>query len=124
MDFREQKNYIESTPQVKFCVKIFLKEDPAILELGVVTDMDNNKYIETANQIQNVVQRIPRKYETKNYIEELDEKEISTKKKKQVGPTPNSIQTPFSSVFVSEKILGLKKCWVQKNFGEKKFSSK
>ena len=60
-----------------------LEEDPAILELCVGTDTDNNKYIETANQIQNVVQRIPRKCEQKNYIEESDEEEISTKKKKQ-----------------------------------------
>ena len=54
-----------------------------MLELCVVTDMENNKYKETANQIQNVVQRIPRKCEQKNYIEESDEEEISTKKKKQ-----------------------------------------
>ena len=83
MDFREQKNYIESTSKV-LCESI-LEEDPAILELGIVTDMDNNKYIETANQIQNVVQRITRKCEQKNYIEESDEEEISTKKKK---PSP------------------------------------
>ena len=45
--------------------------------------MDNNTDIETANQIQNVVQRIQRKCEKKNYIEELDKEEIPTKKKKQ-----------------------------------------
>ena len=54
VDIREQKNYIESTSKV-LCESI-LEEDPAILELGIVTDMDNNKYKETANQIQNVVQ--------------------------------------------------------------------
>ena len=31
--------------------EIILEEDPATLQLGIVTDMDNNKYIETANQI-------------------------------------------------------------------------
>ena len=55
----------------------FLEEDPAKLELGIVADMINNR------QIQTVVQRIQRKCEKKNYIEELDEKYIPTKKKKQ-----------------------------------------
>ena len=74
-----------------------MKEDPAILELGVVTDMDNNKYIETANQIQNVVQRIPRKCEHKNYNEESDEEEMSTKKKKQQDM--KNVPSPKLSVF-------------------------
>ena len=77
----EQKNHIESTN--KSFGESILEEDPAKLELGIVVDMNNNTDIETANQIQNVLQRIQRKCEKKNYIEELDKEEIPTKKKKQ-----------------------------------------
>ena len=45
------------------------------------SNMDNNT--DTAKQPQNVVQRIQRKCEKKNYIEESDEEEIPAKKKKQ-----------------------------------------
>ena len=49
-----------------------LEEDSAILELGIV-DMDNNRDIDTSDQIPKVVQRVQRKSEKKNYIEESDE---------------------------------------------------
>ena len=51
--------------------------------VGIVADMDNNTDIEKANQIQYIVQRIKRKCEKENYIEELQEEENPTKKKKQ-----------------------------------------
>ena len=73
--FPSQNEHMESTSKVYG--ESFLEEDPAKLELGIVADMINNR------QIQNVVQRIQRKCEKKNYIEELDEKYIPTKKKKQ-----------------------------------------
>ena len=48
-----------------------------------MADTDSNTDKETASQTQNVVKRIQRKWEKKNYIEELDEEDIPTKKKKQ-----------------------------------------
>ena len=42
-----------------------LDEDPAILELGIVADMDNNTDNETANKTPNVLQRKQRKCEIK-----------------------------------------------------------
>ena len=59
-----------------------LEEDSAILELGIV-DMDNNRDIDTSDQIPKVVQRVQRKSEKKNYIEESDEEETPKKKKKE-----------------------------------------
>ena len=76
----EQKNHIESTSKV--LGESILEEDTTKLELRIVVGMDNNTDIETANQIQNVLQRIQRKCEKKNHME-LDEEEIPTKKKKQ-----------------------------------------
>ena len=56
-----------------------LEEDSAILELGIV-DMDNNRDIDTSDQIPKVVQRIQRKSEKKNYIEESNKEETPKKK--------------------------------------------
>ena len=83
----EQENHIASTSKV--LGESILEEDPAILELGIAADMDNNTDIETANQIKNVVQRIQRKCQMKNYVEESDEEEIPKKKKKHQVPRPN-----------------------------------
>ena len=60
-----------------------LDEDPAILELGILADMDNNTDKETANKTPNVVQRVQRTFEKKSYIEESNEEEILEKKKQQ-----------------------------------------
>ena len=66
----EQRNQIEPTGKV--LGESILEEDSAILELGIV-DMDNNRDIDTSDQIPKVVQRVQRKSEKKNYIEESDE---------------------------------------------------
>ena len=86
----DHEKYTETTSKV--LGESNLDENPAILELGIVADINNNTDKETANKIPNVVQRVQRKCEIKVTFRKYDEKEIPTKIKKQQiiekGPNP------------------------------------
>ena len=79
-----------------------------------MADTDSNTDKETASQTQNVVKRIQKKWEKKNYIEELDEEDIPTKKKKQ--QEVKKVSSPKLSWFkenVIKKISKRGKKWRQ-----------
>ena len=77
----DQEKYTETTSKV--LGESNLDENPAILELGIVADMDNNTDKETANKTSNVVQRGKRKCEKKVTLRNPTRRKFRQKKKQQ-----------------------------------------